>query len=180
MKLQAKASAIFDRTIILLAVLAGILLIVMMLSVNFEVAMRYFLGSPTKWVMDVTQSILLYITFLGTAWVLKREGHVKMDMVINRLKPRTQAMVNIITSISAAIPWLVITCYTANVTWDHFQRGFIMMRTALYMPSAPILVIIPIGSFLLFIQFLRRAYGYLASYRASTSNNKTDLRWVRS
>ena len=175
MKLQRKISAIFDRTIILLAVFAAILFVFMMLAVNFEVVTRYT-GHPTKWVIDVTEAILLYIAFLGTAWLLKVEGHVKMDLILNRLKPRTQTALNIVTSIMAAIACLIITRYGVEVTWDHFARGEWLQKTALYVPSGPIIIIVPIGTFLLFIQFLRRTYGYLLIWRAPGTKSKTDLR----
>ena len=166
MKLITKAINVFDRTNNLLAYLAVVLLIFLMLSISYEVVQRYFLGRATIWLFEVWEYCLLFIAFLSAAWVLKREGHVKMDIVIDRLKPKVQAIVNIITSIIGAITCLVVALYGLDVTWDYFQTGEFRI-TVMYLPKWPLFVIIPVGSFLLFIQFLIRAYGYLKSQRAS-------------
>lgn len=160
MKLVKKAVRFFDRVVDLLAALAGVLIILAMLIVAFEIVMRYFLDRPQIWVMDVTETILLYFTFLATAWLLKKDGHVKMDLVVNRLNQRTQVLLNIITSILGVVISWALVWYGAQVTWDHFQRG-VYIPTPLRLPTAPVLVIIPIGSFLLLLQFLRRTYSYL-------------------
>ena len=129
--------------------------------------MRYFLKMPQVWVVEITEYTLLVITFLGTAWVLKREGHVKVDLVLNRLKPRAQAFINIITSVVSALVLLVVAWYGLRISWDYFQKG-IFELSMLDIPKAPIMVVIPIGSILLLIQFLRRAYGYWESLKNRT------------
>ena len=110
--------------------------------------------------------LLLYITFLGTAWLLKRDGHVKMDLLLTRLNSRVRNSLNIITSLVGAIICLTIACFGAWVTWDTLQMGY-KMSTALEPPQFLILFIIPLGTFLLFIQFLRRTHGYLEMWKAS-------------
>ena len=121
MRLITKAGSIFDRTINILTVAAIVILVFVMLSVCAEVILRYFLNRPLIWVVQVTENSLLYIAFLGAAWVLKREGHVKMDLVLNRLNPATQYLMNSITSIIGAIICLVITWYGVKVCWDLYQ-----------------------------------------------------------
>ncbi len=165
MKLLAKVTAIFDRTIGLLAFVAGVLIILMMLAVGSEVVTRYFLNRAIVGVVDVSEILILYITFLAAAWLLRGEGHVKMDLVLKRLKPKAQTSLTIVTSIIAAIICFILFWYGARVTWDNFQRG-IEEVGIMEVPTFAIVVIIPVGGFLLFIQFLRRAYGYWTKSRA--------------
>lgn len=164
MRLLEKGIAIFDRVIGILAFLACILVVYVMLSVDVEITMRFFTGRAQLWVVEVCEYLLLLITFLGAAWVLKREGHVKMDIVLTRLEPRTQTILNIVTSIIGAIVCLVIVWYGAAVTWENYQKGTVFYK-AVGFPKAPIMGIIPIGCFLLFIQFVRRTRGYLENWR---------------
>lgn len=166
MKLLTMGSAIFDRITGLLALLGASLLTLMMLAVCWEVVSRYFLGRGIIWVIEFSEYNLLFITFLGTAWLLKKEGHVKMDIVLTRLNLKNQLLVNSVTSILGAILCLVIAWSGAEVAWDHLQRG-LHQPTLIAPPDFPIFLIIPVGSFLLFIQFLRRSYGFLGSWRAS-------------
>ena len=107
----------------------------------------------------------MFLTLLGATWLLKLEGHVKMDLLVNQLNPRTQALLNIITSILGAIICLVIAWYGTEVTWSQFQKG-ITYPTVLEPPVFIILSVIPIGYFLLFIQFLRRTYSFLRKLSA--------------
>jgi len=171
MKLLRKATSIFDGTINLLALLAAILIVFMMLAVTYEVVMRYFLTRPTTWVIEITELCLLFVTFLGTAWLLREEGHVRMDLVLSRLKPKTQATLNIVTSIIGAIICLTLFWYGARVSWDVFVRDY-YQYSVLNIPYVVIIVVVPIGSFLLSIQFLRRAYGFLGGLRAARAEEQ--------
>ena len=166
MKLLTKVTSIFDRIIDFLAVVALALIAFMMLSVVAEVSiMRLLLNRPQAWVVDVTSQSLLFITFLGTAWLLREEGHVKMDLVLTRLSPRAQVVMNTIMSVVGTIICLVVAWYGARASWDHFQMGS-WSATAMAIPRAPLLAVIPVGSFLLSLQFMRRTYGYLRRWRA--------------
>lgn len=160
MKLLARLTVIFDRVINLMSYLACVLLVFVMLAVSFDVSIRYIAGRGQLWLTEISEYILLYITFLVGAWVLKREGHVRIDVVLNLARPGIQAVINIITSVLCTITCLALTWYGAEITWDHFQRG-VMSVKMLELPLAPIMLIIPVGFFLLFIQFLKRTYSFL-------------------
>ena len=100
MKILMKVTNSFDGALNATGFLASILLGFIMCSVTAEVVARHFLGiSISWWMVETTEYMLLYITFLGAAWVLRKEGHVKMDLLLSRFKPRDQDTVNIITSI---------------------------------------------------------------------------------
>ncbi len=163
MKLLTKITSVFDRVLVLLAIVAAILIVLIMLAVDVAVVMRYFVGRPLIWVVEVAEHALLFITFLGAAWVLKGEGHVKMDLVVNRLKPRTQAILGIISSIIGIVISWALVWYGVRVSWHEFQRGG--YTPLLEIPTVFIFPIISIGGFLLFIQFARRARGYLRGVR---------------
>ncbi len=79
---------VFDRLNGVLAVMGATLLILVMLSVSYNVATRYFFRFSTPGMFEIWEYSLLYMTFLGAAWLLRREGHVSMDIVLNHLKPR--------------------------------------------------------------------------------------------
>lgn len=165
MRLQAKASHILDGILGSFSGLACALLIFIMLAVCAEIVMRYFLNAPILWVVEISEVILLYITFLGAAWLLRREGHVRIDMLLTRLPPKAQVLLNIITSTIGILMWLALTWYSIVVTLDLFQRG-VLTPTVLHLPKFAIIVIIPVGSLLLAIQFLRRAWGYRKTWIA--------------
>ena len=165
MKLLSRGKSAFDGTINVLAVLGGLIIAFIFVTVCLEVILRYFLERPLGWVVQTSQYGLIYLTFLGAAWVLRLDKHVTMEIVINQLKPRNQDMLRTITSIAGALICLVLVIYGIQVTLDLFHRS-IYDPQVLDVPMAPLVAIIPIGSFMLFIQFLRRSYGYLQRWRA--------------
>jgi len=165
MKLTTKVTAIFERTLNLLGAFAGVLIAFLMLGVSVDVCMRYFLNRPLFWMIEITQYAQVFILFLGAAWLLRKEGHVVMDILISRLGQKSQNLANVITSILGAIVCFIITWYAARVNWDYFQIDYVYSAT-LEIPAFLLQAVVPLGAFLLSIQFLRRAYGYLGKLRA--------------
>lgn len=171
MKFLVKAGAILDHFNNFLFWVAAVLLFIVWFAVCADVFMRYFLNRPIAWAFEISEHILMLVTFLGTAWLLRRDGHVKIDLLVLRFKPRVQVVINSMTSILCAIACLIVAWYGGWVVWDQFQRSLHFV-TLLAPPMWPLYLIIPVSGFLLFIQFLRRTYGYLAGWRLLQATNK--------
>jgi len=144
---------VWDRMLDAIMVLAGILLWVQMLIVNIEVFSRYF-GRPTSWVAEISSILVLWIPFMIAAWVLRKEAHVKMDLLVERFDRKTQAMINFFTSLLGVVVMLIVTGagFITTVYWIGNKTP-----TMLMLPRSPIIAIIFVGSFLFAIQFLIRA-----------------------
>lgn len=171
MRLVRKATIVFDRTLDILFFLATIILVLITLTVVTEIIMRTFWNRPITGTVQIIGYALLYMTFLGAAWLLRDDGHVKMEVVLARLKPGTQALLNIITSTLGAIVCLIIAWYGVRVLRYILQVDYRAIQE-LEVSLFPIVLIIPVGSFLLFIQFLRRTYGYIKSRRAASGKGQ--------
>lgn len=161
---MSRLASMFDRTIELLAWLAALLIVFAMLAVSADVVSKKFFERPIIWVFDITQYILLYATFLGTAWVLKRESHIVIDIAIAPLGPKPRAILGIVNSLVGVAVCAIMVWYGTQVTLDHFQRT-VRDTALLQLPKGPVLAIIPFGSLLLMVQFMRRAYGYLGQWK---------------
>ncbi|MFH1113305.1 MAG: TRAP transporter small permease [Pseudomonadota bacterium] len=144
---------IWDLVVDVITALAGILLWVQMIVVNIEVVARYA-GRPTTWAAEISSLLVLWIPFMAAAWVLRNEGHVKMDLIIERLGPATQAMVSFITSLMGVVVMLIVAWAGLMTTIDCIGTRTPSM---LMLPKAPLIGIIFVGSLMLAIQFLIRA-----------------------
>jgi C4-dicarboxylate transporter DctQ subunit len=164
MKFLRRLSTLFDYTIDIWAYIASVLVFYIVVAVLTEVFMRYFLGHATTWAVETSQYALLYITFLGAAWVLKKEAHVNMDLIINSWNPKTQSLINSITSILGAIACLVLTWYSLLIVISYYQTGF-YYPSMLETPKVIVAAIVPPGSLLLAIQFLRRSLRYMKIWK---------------
>jgi TRAP-type C4-dicarboxylate transport system permease small subunit len=158
-KLTTKIAATFDRIIEIFAVLAAILLIFLMLLVCAEVVMRYFFNMPIQGVLELSEYSLLFISFLPAIWILRKEGHTKIDIVLLMLSPKAQKVINIITTVLCALASLILAWYGFKIALEHFSLN-IRLSTLLMPPSYLIISIIPIAYLLLFIQLIRRAVGF--------------------
>lgn len=156
-ELLAKAGSVFDRLLDLCAVLAGIIISFITVSVCAGILSRYFLNRPISWVVEISEYGLLYMTFLVAAWVLRHEQHVSVDLVYSRLSPKRKLIASLFTSIVAAIVFLIITFYGFKVTKHQFDTKY-FTPTILEAPKFIITLIIPVGTMLLFVQIVRKIY----------------------
>lgn len=157
MQLSKKINAVFDRVLDGFAGVACVLIVLLMLSVSAETVSRYFLNLPIPGLDEISEVVIFYITFLGTAWLLREEGHIAIDSVLVRLKPRIQRWLNVISSVLGVSMCLVLVWYSTSTTLYLWEKGAVS-PTVLRIPVAVCIAIIPVGGSLLVFQFLRRAY----------------------
>ena len=124
-----------------------------------DVLLRYSFNRPISWMLEITEYTMLYIPFLGAAFVLKEDGHIRIDLVITFLSDRIRGWLNVVTSFVGGVVMLTYTWFGAQVTLDYFKRGVPSLES-LKTPMFLILMIIPLGGLLFSIQFFRQMKGY--------------------
>lgn len=155
MHLLKKGEEIFGHVIDFLGFLSGLLLLFLMLITCYEVVMRYLFRSPSGWVVEVCEYMLLYITFFGTTWLLKHDRHVRVDILVALFKPKLRRILGLVTCLMGATSCSFLVVYGTLNTFEHFQNGTLVIQT-LNTPKWTLVAVIPLGSFLLVIQFLRQ------------------------
>jgi len=164
-----------DRTIDGMAVLAGLAILFVMFSICYEVVVRYFHLQPPTWVTEITEYLLLYITFLGAPWVLKEDGHVRVDIVIGRLAGKTQKAFDFATSLVGMLICGVLVWYGTKTAWELYERGIPVIKT-LAVPKVLLVGIIPVGSLLLIAEFVRRAHRFWKAFRKAETSDEEAIR----
>jgi len=121
----------------------------------YEIASRYFFKSPTIWAHEISQMIYgAYVILLG-AYVLKRGGHVNVDLLYGRFQPRTRAIIDLFT-------WLLFFYFCGlllwkggEMAWDSF--GFRETDSTSFAPPLyPIKMMVPLGALLILLQGLAK------------------------
>lgn len=162
---------VFDIILKAGGALAGLLMVAIMLMVCIKVFMRYVLGAGWIGVDQISGSMLLYITFLGAGWVLLQDKHVTIDIVFGHLSQRTKRIVTAVTSVVCAALCLLLFFFSANEVIYSWNRGF-RVAAELEIPRAFNLIVIPLGSLFLLIQFIRRALNPGAVVQSDESENQ--------
>ena len=165
-----KRLRLFDGVLGLTAAMAAVLYGLTAILVCAMVAGRYFLNYPLGWVIEICEYILLYSCFLGAAWVLRDDGHVRMDLITDKLSPKHKAAINVVTSIAGIIICAVLTWYSIRSTLNRYHEGA-WFDTFLQWPRAPIYAVVPIGFFLLTIEYARSISGHLKTWRSLRSSD---------
>lgn len=155
---------IFDLLLSFGATLAAAVVIFITIGISTDVVLRYIFNKPTPWMKEVVEFSILWLTFLSTAWALKKGAHVKMELVLNLLKPKYVQLLNTITSFTGAVVCGILVWYSSASTWKYFvtehriatDRRFILW---------PVVIIIPIGCLLMLIQFIRNAASHYGRLR---------------
>jgi TRAP-type C4-dicarboxylate transport system permease small subunit len=135
-----------------LALLATALFVGVTLAVCAEVLLRYGFNQPIRWIVEVSEYSLLWITFLGAAWVLRQGGHVRVDILLHFLSPAALRRCGLFSAAAGALTTLVLLIFGADATWTAYVRGS-YKPTGINIPSWIVLGSIPIGALLLFLRF---------------------------
>ncbi|PKN67895.1 MAG: hypothetical protein CVU57_01390 [Deltaproteobacteria bacterium HGW-Deltaproteobacteria-15] len=155
---------VFDRVLDGLAFLSGVLLIALMILVCAAVILRYFMNRPLGWSVEVSQYMLVAMGYLVVAWVLRREKHVKVDVLVDLLSESRRALIHFITSTLNTAVCLIIAAAAFKSTWDLYKAGY-FEPTILMIPKFIFIGIIAFGCTILSIQFWRRTHGFYKKWR---------------
>ena len=123
--------------------------------IGYEVFSRYVLNNPHAWAFDA--QIMLYGTMfmMAGAYTLAKNGHVRGDILYGFLKPRTQAIFDLVLYIVFFIPGVVALAYAgysfAADSWRILEHSSI---TADGPPLYPFKTILPIAGVFLLLQGL--------------------------
>jgi len=131
-----------------------ILLIVFFETV--EVIRRYFLNNPTDWSWELCTLISGSIVAVGSAWVLKENGHVRTDIIYGSLSRRGQAIVDCILfivvfmSFAGVLTWKIIN--NTLYSWKIHETTATMWGPPLY----PLKTAFALGFILITLQGIAR------------------------
>ena len=146
----------FDRVIDATGLVASLILIAMMLMTVSKIVLRAVFNIGVLGVDQISGVMMVYMTFIGAAWVLRSEGHVMVDLLTTSVSPGTRRVLNIIASVIGASVCFAMTYYAFKVIGLSLRRG-IMVAAEIEIPRAVNLSAIPVGCALLGVEFLRRA-----------------------
>ena len=165
MRLLIRLGKIFDHMNTLMVIISAVFLLGLTFIVGADITLRYLFLRPLGWVKEVSEYILVVLGFLVAAWILKDDGHVKMDLVLTKVSPKAQTLMNIVTSTISTIVVLVITWFSVRVTLQFYQTKLVA-PTVLEPQKWILLTPIFLGALLLAIQFVRRTFHLIDKWKA--------------
>lgn len=103
-----------------LALISGIAVFGLMVLAVISVSGRNALNAPLPGYVDWIEQAMPLIAFLGISYVQRDGGHIRMDIVISRLKGRALWLFELLSVL------LILVLMLALVwgSWSHFDRSF--------------------------------------------------------
>ena len=103
-----------------LALISGLAVFGLMVLAVISVSGRNALNAPLPGYVDWIEQAMPLIAFLGLSYVQRDGGHIRMDIVISRLKGRALWLFELISVL------LILLLMLALVwgSWSHFDRSF--------------------------------------------------------
>src|ERR1700712_4013916 len=100
---------------------AAWLIIGLMLLVCAEVFKRYIMNMPTAWIFDADNMLYGTLFMLCGAYTLAQNAHVRGDFLYSSMRPRTQAMLDLVLYIVFFLPGIAALVYAgydyASISW---------------------------------------------------------------
>ena len=109
-----------------------------------QVCFRYLMNSPLIWSEEFARYLLVWITFFGINYGIRREKHIKLDFFYGLFPAKLQKITNLVTNVIILVS--VIYFYKSAVTFT--QAQFRIASSAMQIPMGLVYVSIPIGFFI--------------------------------
>ncbi len=125
----------------------------MVISISYDVILRYFFAAPTNWALEVNTFLLVFLCVIPAADVLKAGVQIRITFLTERLSARTRDRLEILRVIAGFLFCAVMTWKGAVMAlhaWQHNDR----MSTSLGTPMVIPYLFLPVGFALLGIQYL--------------------------
>ncbi len=133
------------------ASMAGIL--TMMVLVVVDVVLRSFFSSSLLFVDEVCGYLLVMAAFFAYAEALKRDAHVRVDMVFNLLPPRLRARFDLVFAAASIVAIGVVTWASVVMVSRAYERNVTVpgvLLTPVWIPQMAMVI----GLAALLLQFL--------------------------
>lgn len=136
-----------------------------MLAITYEVAARYFFRWPTVWEIEASIYFLIFATFVGSAFALKEDKHISMDVLIARLRPGWRAGVELAGAVTSLAFCAFVSVKGWEMWWEAFSLGW-RSDTLWAPPLAVPYFFLPLGFTLVSLQYLVNIAGRIREIRS--------------
>lgn len=157
-----------DRSLLRLeqfmALISGLAVFSLMVLAVVSVGGRNTMNAPLPGYVDWIEQVMPLLAFMGIAYVQRDGGHIRMDILIGRLRGRALWFAEMLSVI------LILLLMIALVwgSWSHFQRSFdfaapLWSRDSsidIGIPIWPAKLIVPVAFSVLCLRLLLQIWGY--------------------
>ena len=129
----------------------------MVVSIFYDVTMRYVFIAPTFWALEVNTFLLVFLCVIPAADVLQIGSQIRITFLIDRLRPNYRARLENLRCLAGLFFCAVMTWKGAGMAWQAWQHND-RMSTSLGTPMVIPYLFLPVGFGLLALQYAARIW----------------------
>lgn len=179
-----KASVLTDDTLLSLldqklnkveqffGLISGLAVFLLMFLAVYSVGGRNLLNSPVRGYVDWIEITMPLIAIMGVSYAQRDGGHIRMDILVGRLKGRAMWMAEFFSTFLV----LVLVLLLIWGSWAHFQRSFdfaapLWSRDStidIKLPVWPAKLIVPVAFSVLGLRLILQLWAYARAIAEGT------------
>ncbi|GAB4386253.1 TRAP transporter small permease subunit [Albidovulum sp.] len=146
------------------ALVSGLAVFALMLLAVWSVSGRNLLNSPVRGYVDWIEITMPLIAFMGISYAQRDGGHIRMDILVGRLRGRALWAAEFVTTLAI----LILVALLIWGSWAHFARSFdwgapLFSRDStidIKLPIWPAKLLVPVALALLALRLVLQLWGY--------------------
>ncbi len=148
----------------ILAVLAGGSFLLMVALVVYQVITRYVFNHPSSWSEELVSYMFAWTSLFGACLVTGQRGHMNIPILVDKAKPSTRRILNIVSEVIILIFSVVILIYGG---WKVTSLAMGQLTSSLGCPVGVFYAALPISGVLMSL------YAIINIYELSTGKEDT-------
>lgn len=117
-----KLEKIFNIFADIIGKIASFVMVLMIANVFYDVIARYFLKSGSIAMQELEWHFFSIIILLGISYTLKEDGHVRVDLIYDKLGKKKKALINILGGFFFIMPIaLLIATGSINFVYESYS-----------------------------------------------------------
>ena len=89
-------SKITARLVALVDGVCTFLMLILLAVISYQVFARYVLNNPPSWSEELAKYLIVWVTMLGSAVLVNKEGHISVDFLVDRLPQKIKQLLSFI------------------------------------------------------------------------------------
>ncbi len=127
------------------ALVSVIFLFLMMMFIAVDVVGRYILNMPISGSIDFVTVMMVIVVFPAFGYLTEHNGHVRTDILFNRLSMRWKGIFDIVNSIFSLFLIICITWQLGLRAWTIIKNPPGISTSYFQWPHLPFIIIASIG-----------------------------------
>ena len=164
----SKLDRLYFKLETFLALLGGITIFLLVFLAVFNVLGRWLFSLPVSGYIDWVEQAMAVFAFFGIAYCQRLGGHIRMDILVSRIKGRMLWLSEFIST----LVMLIITLVLVYGSYLHFLRAFNNGDSSMdiSLPIWPAKLVIPFALSVLAVRLILQLWGYARAFKENAQD----------